>query len=167
MSLSIKEPFPNRYLYCPNGCVLCFGGGRFCRGVDPTHPPPPLIEPPDPRVYKHCSTPAIRIFQNHDSNSQTQTPHPLKILKNSQGTMSNVGQHQIKNAPTLRAGAKDGNSKPSRRSNDLRHHRKEVYTNTNEATSATPALTLRNARTFDLRRVSSRGGRRHRGSPVF
>jgi hypothetical protein len=42
---------------------------------------------------------------------------------------------------TFRSGAKDGNCKPSRRSNDLRHHQKEVYTNTNEATSATPAQT--------------------------
>jgi hypothetical protein len=146
MSLSIKEPFPNRYLYCPNGCVLCFGGVRFCRDVDPTRPPQPLIKPPDPRVYKHCSTTANPIFKILSAS----TPPPKNFKK--------FPRHHVKRWTTLykkipRASAdvpgEKMATKPSRRSNDLRHHRKEVYTNTNEATSATPALTLRNARTFD------------------
>jgi hypothetical protein len=45
--------------------------------------------------------------------------------------MSNVGHGIIKKAPNLSIRGKDGNN-PSRRSNDLRHYRKEVYTNTNE-----------------------------------
>jgi hypothetical protein len=34
-------------------------------------------------------------------NPKRKHPTPLKILKNSQGTMSNVGQHYIKKCPGL------------------------------------------------------------------
>jgi hypothetical protein len=35
------------------------------------------------------------------SKNKTQTPHPPKIIKKFQGTMSNVGQYQIKKCPDL------------------------------------------------------------------
>jgi hypothetical protein len=92
-------------------------------------------------AYKHYSIAANPIFKIPDHAH----PTPLKILKNSQGTMSNVGHGIIKKAPAVRPGLKEANLKEKQQNKNLHHCRKEVYTNCNEATSATPALTLRNA----------------------
>jgi hypothetical protein len=70
---------------------------RFWRGVDPTLPPPTLFEVAVIVLYKHCSITANQIFKKHDP--KTKHPTPLKILKNSQGSMSNVGHYNIKKAP--------------------------------------------------------------------
>jgi hypothetical protein len=73
---------------------------KVCRvgcGVDPTLPPPPRFGACRWIGHKHCSTPAIPIFKKHDP--KTKHPTPLKILKNFQGSMSNVGHYNIKKAP--------------------------------------------------------------------
>jgi hypothetical protein len=49
------------------------------------------------RPHKHCSSPANQIFQNLNPKH----PTPLKIIKNFQGTMSNVGHDIIKKCPDL------------------------------------------------------------------
>jgi hypothetical protein len=69
----------------------------FWRGVDPTLPPPTLFEVAVTVLYKHCSITANPIFKIPDPKH----PTPLKILKNSQGTMSNVGHGIIKKCPDL------------------------------------------------------------------
>jgi hypothetical protein len=73
----------------------------FWRGVDPTLPPPPLFEVAVTVLYKHCSITANPIFKKQDRNTAIWIPHPLKIIKNFQGTMSNVGHGIIKKCPDL------------------------------------------------------------------
>ena len=46
-------------------------------------------------MWVHCSTPANQNFKILDQKH----PTPPKNYKNSQGTMSNVGQHYIKKCP--------------------------------------------------------------------
>jgi hypothetical protein len=80
------------------GTLFCFEGYK-CTRKNPTHPPPPHIEGVVASVYKHCSIAANPIFKKQDRNTAIWIPHPLKILKNSQEAMSNVGQHCIKKCP--------------------------------------------------------------------
>ena len=50
-------------------------------------------------MWVHCSTPANQIFKIPPTIPDPKHPTPLKIIKNFQGTMSNVGQHYIKKCP--------------------------------------------------------------------
>jgi len=80
------------------GTLFCFEGYK-CTRKNPTHPPLPLFEGVVASVYKHCSTPANPIFKKQDRIAHITILHPLKILKNSQEAMSNVGHGTIKKCP--------------------------------------------------------------------
>jgi hypothetical protein len=84
----------------PNGYFILLWG-LFLNTKNPTHPPLPHIEGVVASVYKHCSITANPIFKKQDRNTHITIPHPLKILKNFQGTMSNVGHSIIKKCPDL------------------------------------------------------------------
>jgi hypothetical protein len=78
---------------------------KVCRvgcGVDPTLPPPARFGACRWIGHKHCSITAIQIFKNPETvGVKDNTPPPLKILKNFQGSMSNVGHGIIKKCPDL------------------------------------------------------------------
>jgi hypothetical protein len=83
---------------------------KVCRvgcGVDPTLPPPTRFGACRWIGHKHYSIAANPIFQI----PAPKHPTPLKILKNFQGTMSNVGHGIIKKAPAVRPGLKEANLK--------------------------------------------------------
>jgi len=149
--------FPNRSSYLSTDASILSNGyfillwGLYLNTKNPTHPPPTICDAVVAGCYKHCSTAANPIFQKQDSNSQRQHPTPHKNFKKFQGTMSNVGHGIIKKDPRTSAdvpGAQGGFPQgEAMNKKNLHHCRKEVYTNCNEAASATPAQFLRNART--------------------
>jgi hypothetical protein len=95
--------------------------------------------------------PQIQFLKNRIQIPPFESPTPHKNFKKFQGTMSNVGHGIIKKDPRTSAdvpGAQGGFPQgEAMNKKNLHHCRKEVYTNCNEAASATPAQFLRNART--------------------